>query len=66
VPKTTCKMEAYCRTYQTCRMVPVCEPVCEEACPPACPTPCAPACPAACDWKSCFFQRLCNFGGCCK
>jgi len=50
VPKTTCKMEPYTHTYQTCRLVPVCEPVCEA--------PCAPACPSACDWKSCFWQKL--------
>ena len=56
VPKTTCKMEPYCTTYQTCRMVPVCEPVCEPVCDPC-------ATPVATQWKSGFFQNIANCCG---
>ena len=55
VPKTTCSMEPYCVSYQTCRNVPVCEPVCED--------PCATATPVACEWKTGFIHKLAS---CCK
>jgi hypothetical protein len=57
VPRTECKMEPYCMTYQTCRYVPVCQAVTEPACPPL---------PECCTWRKHFFSLFSkSLSGCC-